>query len=64
MIWTGHVTHMGEMRNLYKTLVRKPETKRPLGRTRHRWEDNTENKVERVWTEFIWLRVMTNCGLL
>jgi hypothetical protein len=31
---------MGELRNLYNNLVGKPEGKRPLGRHRHRWEDN------------------------
>jgi hypothetical protein len=31
---------MVEMRNLYNILVGKPEGKRPLGRLRHRWEDN------------------------
>jgi hypothetical protein len=31
---------MGEMRNAYFILVGKPEGKRPLGRSRHRWEDN------------------------
>jgi hypothetical protein len=31
---------MGEIRNAYKTLVGKPEGKRPLGRPRRRWEDN------------------------
>jgi hypothetical protein len=31
---------MGEMRNAYKILVGKPEGKRPLGKTRHRQEDN------------------------
>jgi hypothetical protein len=34
--WVGHVAHMGEMRNLYRTLVRKCEGKRPLGRPMHR----------------------------
>jgi hypothetical protein len=28
------------MRNAYKVLVGKPEGKRPLGRHRHRWEEN------------------------
>jgi len=28
------------MRNLYKIVVGKPRRKRPLGRPRHRWEDN------------------------
>jgi hypothetical protein len=30
MRWVGHVAYMGEMRNAYKILVRKPEWKRPL----------------------------------
>jgi hypothetical protein len=32
MIWAGHVTCMGKMRNVYKCLVRNPEGKRLLGR--------------------------------
>jgi hypothetical protein len=31
---------MGEMRNVYKILLEKPEGKRPLGRLRHRLEYN------------------------
>jgi hypothetical protein len=31
---------MGEKRNVYRLLVRKPEGKRPLGRPRRRWVDN------------------------
>jgi hypothetical protein len=31
---------MGEKRNVYRLLVGKPEGKRPLGRSRHRWMDN------------------------
>jgi hypothetical protein len=31
---------MGEKRNVYRLLVRKPEGWRPLGRPRHRWIDN------------------------
>jgi hypothetical protein len=30
---------MGQKKNVYKLLVRKPEGKRPLGRQRHRWVD-------------------------
>jgi hypothetical protein len=37
--WTGNVARMGDMRNVYKILVGKPEGKRPLGRPLHRWED-------------------------
>jgi hypothetical protein len=31
---------MGEMRNVYRLLVGKPEGKRPLGRPRRWWMDN------------------------
>jgi hypothetical protein len=31
---------MGEKRNVYKLLVRKPEGKRPLGSPRSSWVDN------------------------
>jgi hypothetical protein len=40
MRWAGHVARMGEKRNVYRLLVGKPEGKRPLGKTRHRWIDN------------------------
>jgi len=35
--WNGHI---GEMRNAYKTLVRKLKCRRPHGTAKHRWEDN------------------------
>jgi hypothetical protein len=38
MRWTGHVACMGERIGAYWVLVGKPEG--PLGRPRHRWEDN------------------------
>jgi hypothetical protein len=41
--WVGHVAIMGEMRNAYRILVRKPEGKRLLRRPRYRWEVN--NKI-------------------
>jgi len=34
------MARMGEGRGVYRVLVGKPEGKRPLGRPRHRWEDN------------------------
>jgi hypothetical protein len=36
---------MGEVRNAYKILVGKPEGKRPLGRPRHRWENNIKTDL-------------------
>jgi hypothetical protein len=66
MRWAEHVAWRG-MRNMYKILVGKPEGKRLLGRTRHRWEDNIgmhlrEIGWEDVW--MIWLRVKTSSGRL
>ena len=36
---------MEEGRGVHKNLVGKPEGKRPLGRPRRRWEDNTRIKM-------------------
>jgi hypothetical protein len=38
--WAGNVVRMGEVRGAYSILVGRPEGRRPLGRSRHRWEDN------------------------
>jgi len=48
MGWAWHVAHMGERRGIYSILVGKPEGKRPLGRTRHRWEDNIKMDLQEV----------------
>jgi hypothetical protein len=38
--WAGHVARMEEGRIAFKILAGRPTGKRPLGRCRHRWEDN------------------------
>jgi hypothetical protein len=38
---------MGENRNAYRILVRKPKGRRPLGRPRRRWVDNIKMDHER-----------------
>jgi hypothetical protein len=42
MRWVGHMIHTGEGRGVYRVMVGWPKGKRPLGRPRHRWEDNIE----------------------
>ena len=42
------MAHMEEGRGVHKVLVGKPEGKRPLGRPRHRWEDNTKMDLQEV----------------
>jgi hypothetical protein len=39
MRWAGNVARKGDVRNVYRVLVGKPEGKRPLERPRRRWED-------------------------
>ncbi|KAJ4435904.1 hypothetical protein ANN_18524 [Periplaneta americana] len=46
--WAGHVARMGESRNAYRVLVGRPEGKRPLGRSRRRWEDNIKMDLREV----------------
>jgi hypothetical protein len=44
---------MGQMKNIYKTLIGKIERKSPLGRPRYRCEDITmvlRGTVGKVWT--------------
>ena len=48
MRWVGHVAPMGEGRGVYWILVGKPERKRPLERTRHRWKDNIKMDLQEV----------------
>jgi hypothetical protein len=44
----GHVACIGEVRNVYKILVAKPEWKRPLGIPRRRWEENIEMDLKGI----------------
>jgi hypothetical protein len=39
---------MGAKRNAYRILVGKPEGKRPLGRPRCRWVDNTKMDLKAI----------------
>jgi len=48
MRWSGHVARMGKRRGVFRVLVGKPEIKRPLGRPRHRWEDNIKMDLQEV----------------
>ena len=48
MRWAGHVARMGKDRGVHRVLVEKPETKRPLGRPRRRWENNIKMDLREV----------------
>jgi hypothetical protein len=63
MRWAGHVACMGEGRGVYRVLVGRPEGKRPLGRPRHRWENNVKMDLREIgigganWIQLAWDRV-------
>ena len=52
MRWAWHVAHMGEGKGVHRVLVGKPEGRRPLGRPRHRWEDNIKMDLQEVGRGF------------
>jgi hypothetical protein len=62
MSYITHVARMGEKMNAYRTLVGKPEGKRP----RRRWMENIKMDFAEIvyMTGFIWLKIGANKGLL
>ena len=46
--WAGHVARMEESRSAFKILTGTPTEKRPLGKRRHRWEDNIRMDLEEI----------------
>jgi hypothetical protein len=66
MRWAGHVALTGEERGVHRVLVGKPEG--PLGRPRHRWEDNIKMDLQEVGrgggTGWSWLGIGTGGGYL
>jgi len=48
MRWAGKVARMGDRRGAYWASVGKPEGKRPLGRPRRRWKDNTKLDLQEI----------------
>jgi hypothetical protein len=55
MIWVGHVICMGEDKYV---LVRKHEGKGPLGRPRHRWEDDIKMDLKALAYEGVdWIHL-------
>jgi hypothetical protein len=38
-----------EKKSVYRVLLGNPKGKRPLGRCRHRWEDNIEMDLQTGW---------------
>jgi hypothetical protein len=67
--WAGHMARIGEGRGVYRFLVGRPESKRPLGRPRHRWEDNIKMDLMQIgidganWIQLAQNRVQCRAGV-
>jgi len=48
MSWVGHVECMGDRRGAYRVLVGRLDRKRPLVRSRSRWEKNIKLDLQAV----------------
>jgi hypothetical protein len=49
---------MGEERKAYEVLVGKPEGKRPLGRSRSRWEDDIRMDLRKIGSRGVdWIQL-------
>ena len=49
---------MGEKSGVYRVVVGKPDGKKPLGRSRHRWEENIKLNLQEVGCEGMdWIEV-------
>jgi hypothetical protein len=58
MRWTGHVARIGQGRNVYRVLVRKPEGKIPLGKPRRSWENGIKmDLTESGWGGVEWIHL-------
>jgi len=52
-----HEACMGEMRNAYKILTRKPVGNRPRRKHRHRWDDNVKIYLTEIgWEGADWMK--------
>jgi len=52
----------GEGRGVHRVLVGKPEGKRPLGRPRHRWEENIKMDIREVGGGGDWMDLAQDRG--
>jgi hypothetical protein len=58
MRWAGNVARMRKGRGVYSILVGRLEGKRPLGRPRHRWEDNIKLNLMEIWIDRVdWIQL-------
>jgi len=60
MRWASHLVRVGEMRSASIAFIDKPEEKRSLGRSRHRWQDVIIYHWEIWWEDVDWIHLVQN----
>jgi hypothetical protein len=67
-MWADYLTNVAKTKNIgYKKFNMKAERKRQIGRPGPTWDNNIKMGLKedmRMWTGFIWLRIMSIVGLL
>jgi hypothetical protein len=62
---SGYVADMGEARNAYKILIRKPEGKESLRGPRDGWKDNIKVPLRKIrWKGVDWMHLDQWQGIL
>jgi hypothetical protein len=58
---SGTCSTHGERRGVYRVLIERSESKRPLGRPRRRWEDNIKLDLREMGIDWAnWIRLAQN----
>jgi hypothetical protein len=58
MRWAGHMACVEEGRGVYRVLVGRPKSKRPVGRPMHRWEDNIKMDLREIGIDGVnWIQL-------
>jgi hypothetical protein len=58
MRWIGNVARIGETRSAYNISVGKHDGKKPLGKSRRRWEGNIRMDLREIGWEFVdWIHL-------
>jgi len=67
--WTGYLTRLAEKRDAYGALVGQPGGKKPLGRFKCKWKDNSKWTLKKEYSEgartgLLWVRACSSGGLI
>jgi len=64
MRWAERVARVGERRDVYRVLVRKPAERKPLGISRRRWDDDIKTDLQEVGCEGMdWIELAQDRGM-